>query len=57
MNANAVSCDCETWESVRGFSDISYQFPVGYHVCIDFNKLAQAVHDAEYRQAVEFEEG
>lgn len=50
MQADAVTCDIESYEPTYYGDNAVYHIPRGYYVQIDFNKLAQAVYDAGYRK-------
>lgn len=50
MNADAVTCDVDSYEPTYYCNNAIYHIPNGYCVQIDYNKLAQAIYNAGYRK-------
>lgn len=54
-SADAVSCKALGCEShpIKNGNILAYTIPSGYHVEVDFNKMAQALYNAGYRKVSE----
>ena len=50
INADAVSCDVDSYLPETFCGNSLYRIPTGYHVQVDYNKLAMAIYNAGYRR-------